>query len=61
MPLNDAKLEVDLRVILQLDSNGKSNADEAIKKMVIAISAYVRAGEVQGLTADGKTVTGKLI
>jgi hypothetical protein len=61
MALVDAALENDLRAILQLDSNGKSNVDEVIKKMALAVSNYMRSAQLQGVDGSGKPITGKLM
>lgn len=61
MALNDEKLKADLKDILKLSTDGKSNANEAFEKLAEAVINYVKSAGVDGLTADGKTVTGKLV
>jgi hypothetical protein len=62
MPLNKAKLIQDIKDIKNLpNNNGESNTDAAIQKLADAIEAYVKSGDVQGASATGGAVTGKVI
>lgn len=61
MALNLTKLIEDLKAIQNISSDGVSNADEALEKFANAINDFVKSGALQGTTADGKTITGKVV
>jgi len=61
MALNKAQLLIALKAIKQLSTDGVSNTDEALEAFADAIDEFVKSGTVEGVTSDGKAVTGAII
>lgn len=60
--LDKARLIADLTSIMNLNNEGKSNVDEAIKRLADAIERYVKSGQVTGAcpSGGGALVNGKV-
>lgn len=60
MALDLGTLKDDIREALE-NPNTENNVETVVDKLATAIDKYVKSGDVEGVTADGKTVTGKLV
>ena len=61
--LDKAQLIQDLKTIMNLNNEGKSNVDEAIHRLADAIERYVKSGKVEGICPSngGQLQNGKVI
>ncbi|TWP23535.1 hypothetical protein ETU08_01735 [Apibacter muscae] len=61
--LDKAGLIEDLKALMNLNNEGKSNTEEAVQKLADAIEKYVKSGKVQGICPPngGALQNGKVV